>query len=115
MKACASRVPGIGGISTGSSAKNNYEALRSLRFKMKTLHDVTEPDINVELFWAKVSHARDRGSRRRSCDQLQDRMNEADLAKAQVFGALEAGTIAMIGDSPGDLYDKTIEALKRSR
>lgn len=112
MKACAGRVPGIGGIGTGSSAKNNYVALRNLRFKMKTLHDVTEPDINVELFGQKLAMPVIGAAVAGAAINFKDRMDEADLAKAQVFGALEAGTIAMIGDGPGDLYDKTIEALK---
>ena len=112
MKACAGRVPGIGGIGTGSSAKNNYVALRNLRFKMKTLHDVTEPDINVELFGQKLAMPVIGAAVAGAAINFKDRMNEVDLAKAQVFGALEAGTIAMIGDGPGDLYDKTIEALK---
>ena len=112
MKACAGRVPGIGGIGTGSSAKNNYVALRNLRFKMKTLHDVTEPDINVELFGQKLAMPVIGAAVAGAAINFKDRVDEADLAKAQVFGALEAGTIAMIGDGPGDLYDKTIEALK---
>jgi isopentenyl diphosphate isomerase/L-lactate dehydrogenase-like FMN-dependent dehydrogenase len=79
---------------------------------MKTLHDVTEPDINVELFGQKLAMPVIGAAVAGAAINFKDRMNEVDLAKAQVFGALEAGTIAMIGDGPGDLYDKTIEALK---
>ena len=37
MKACAGRVPGIGGVGTGSSARNNYEALREINRAVECL------------------------------------------------------------------------------
>ena len=111
MKACAGKVPGIGGIGTGGSAKNNYEALREIKFRMKAIHEVDKPDIGVELFGQKLAlpviGAAVAGAR----VNFSGRIEEKEFAKAQLEGALDAGTIAMIGDGPGDLYENTIDAL----
>ena len=114
MKACAGKVPGIGGIGTGSSAKNNYEALRGLKFKMKLLHDVDKPDMGVELFGQKLALPVIGAAIAGAKVNFAAKIAEKEFAQAQLVGAMEAGTIAMIGDGPGDLYDDTIAALREA-
>lgn len=48
-KACAGQVPGMGGLGSGSSFCNNVEALSKLRFNMRLIHDVVEPDTAVNI------------------------------------------------------------------
>ena len=54
-KACAGRVPGMGGLGSGSSFTNNIEALAKLKFNMRLIHDVTEPDTAVTVLGKKLS------------------------------------------------------------
>jgi len=48
-KTCAGEVPGMGGIGTGASFKENIKALSSLRFNMKLIHHVTAPDTRITI------------------------------------------------------------------
>lgn len=43
-KACAGEVPGMGGLGTASSFKNNLSALAEVKLNMRLLHDAVEPD-----------------------------------------------------------------------
>jgi isopentenyl diphosphate isomerase/L-lactate dehydrogenase-like FMN-dependent dehydrogenase len=54
-KACAGRVPGMGGIGTGSSFTNNVVALAGITFNMRLIHDVTEPDTTVTVLGKQLA------------------------------------------------------------
>ena len=43
-RACAGEVPGMGGLNTAASFKNNISALRGVRLAMRCIHGVKEPD-----------------------------------------------------------------------
>lgn len=43
-RACAGEVPGMGGLGTAASFKGNVEALADYKLRMRTIHDVSEPD-----------------------------------------------------------------------
>jgi len=43
-KACAGEVPGMGGLGTAASFKNNVTALANIRLNMRLLHGAVEPD-----------------------------------------------------------------------
>lgn len=53
--ACAGQVPGMGGLGTGASFKNNLKALEQHRFTMRLIHDVVEPDTSTKLFGKKLA------------------------------------------------------------
>jgi 4-hydroxymandelate oxidase len=48
-KACAGEVPGMGGLGSGSSFTGNVLALSELKFNMRLIHDVTEPDTSITI------------------------------------------------------------------
>ncbi|EKD39943.1 MAG: hypothetical protein ACD_75C00236G0002 [uncultured bacterium] len=48
-KACAGEVPGMGGLGSGSSFTGNVQALSEIKFNMRLIHDVTEPDTAITL------------------------------------------------------------------
>ncbi|PIE63819.1 MAG: alpha-hydroxy-acid oxidizing enzyme [Desulfobacterales bacterium] len=54
-KACVGEVPGMGGLGSGSAFFNNIEALAKIRFNMRLIHDVVEPDTSVQLFGKKLA------------------------------------------------------------
>ncbi len=54
-RACAGEVPGMGGLGSGSAFFNNIEALARIRFNMRLIHNVVEPDTSVQLFGKKLA------------------------------------------------------------
>jgi 4-hydroxymandelate oxidase len=54
-KACAGQVPGMGGLGSGSSFTNNVKALTKIKFNMRLIHDVTEPDTTVTVLGKKLA------------------------------------------------------------
>ena len=48
-KACTGQVPGMGGLGTGASFRNNLSALENVRLNMRLIHDVVEPDTTVNI------------------------------------------------------------------
>lgn len=54
-KACAGQVPGMGGLGSGSSFCNNVEALTSIRFNMRLIHEIVEPDTTVNILGKELA------------------------------------------------------------
>jgi 4-hydroxymandelate oxidase len=54
-KSCAGQVPGMGGLGSGSSFTNNIEGLAKIKFNMRLIHDVTEPDTSVTVLGKKLA------------------------------------------------------------
>ena len=52
---CSGKVPGMGGTGTGESFKISYLKLKNIKVVMRTLHNVTEPKMNIELFGKRLS------------------------------------------------------------
>ncbi len=101
---CAGQMPGMGGIGTGASFKNNYAALAAYRLNMRTLHSADEPDTAFSL-WGRmlalpVLGAAVAGGKM----NLNGAIGEEDLAWAFVGGAKAAGTFTMTGDGPLPLF-----------
>ena len=54
-RACAGEVPGMGGLGTGSAFKANVRALAALRFNMKVIHSVAQPDVGCDFLGQRLS------------------------------------------------------------
>ncbi len=48
-KACVGEVPGMGGLGTAASFKNNVKALEEIKLNMRTIHECSEPDTSVNI------------------------------------------------------------------
>ena len=53
--ACAGQVPGMGGLGTAASFKENVIALGKIRFNMRLIHNVTEPDLSISLLGRQMA------------------------------------------------------------
>ncbi len=98
--ACAGDVPGMGGIGTGASFRNNVGALAALRLIMRVLHGANEPDTGTELWGRKLSLpvlAAPVGS---IAVNLGSDMSDGDYTRHLIKGCLAAGTLASVGDVP---------------
>lgn len=52
--ACAGEVPGMGGKGSGSSFIDNRKSLEKIKINMRVIHNVSNPDITIELFGMKM-------------------------------------------------------------
>ena len=52
--ACAGEVPGMGGKGSGSSFIVNRKSLEKIKINMRVIHNVSNPDITIELFGMKM-------------------------------------------------------------
>ena len=99
-KACAGEVPGMGGIGSGMSFRNNVMALASWRLNMRVLHDANSPDTTLNLWGRKLSlpvFAAPVGTVGRN---LGSGMADEEYNDHLFSGCVAAGTLASTGDVP---------------
>ena len=97
---CAGEVPGMGGLATGTSFKNNIQALAEYHLSMRTLHDVTEPILSCELLGMKLALPVLAAPIGGIAMNMNDAMTEEEYCEAVVQGCRQAGISAMTGDGP---------------
>ncbi|MDN5344033.1 MAG: 4-hydroxymandelate oxidase [Clostridia bacterium] len=110
---CPTGVPGMGGIGTGASFRNNVAALAAWQVNLRVLHDRKDQDLGLKLFGQKLAFpilgAAVAGAR----VNFQGRLTEAELARAFVLGAAEAGSLSLTGDGPvPELMEAGLSAIK---
>ncbi len=112
---CAGRMPGVGGIGSGSSFKNNYKALAAVRINMRTLHEVDKPSLATTLWGHELAMPIIGAAVAGAHMNFNDALSEQELACDFVGAAKEAGTWSMTGDGPLPvLFDAGIEAIRRA-
>ncbi len=53
--ACSGEVPGMGGVGTGSSFRANVKSLAEIKFNMRLVHSVSDPDTKVTILGRTLS------------------------------------------------------------
>ena len=53
-RACAGEVPGMGGIGTGASFMNNFDALKKYKLNLRTIHQSVAPDTGADLLGERL-------------------------------------------------------------
>lgn len=112
---CAGKVPGMGGAGTGESFKRNFKMLKNIKIKMKTIHSAINPNTFSTFFGEKLSMPLLTAPITGTKYNMGGFVSEEEYVNDIVFGSLDAGTVAMIGDS-GDpnCYIQGIEAVKKA-
>jgi isopentenyl diphosphate isomerase/L-lactate dehydrogenase-like FMN-dependent dehydrogenase/biotin carboxylase len=111
---CAGKVPGIGGIGTGSSFTENLTALARYQINLRTIHEVKIPDTSVELFGHKLALPVLAAPITGMETNLAGGMDEREYADAILDGCLECGTLGMVGDGASPKkYLIGLEAIKK--
>ena len=111
---CAGKVPGIGGIGTGSSFTENLTALARYQINLRTIHEVKIPDTSVELFGHKLALPVLAAPITGMETNLAGGMDEREYADAILDGCLECGTLGMLGDGASPKkYLIGLEAIKK--
>ena len=111
---CAGKVPGIGGIGSGSSFMDNLTALSCYRLNLRTLHKVTSPDLVSEFFGHKLSIPLLAAPITGMQTNLGGGMSEKEYAEAVLEGCLGFGVLGMVGDGASpDKYKVGLEVISR--
>jgi 4-hydroxymandelate oxidase len=115
-EACAGEMPGFGGMGTGASFKNNVKALARVRLHLRTIHDVTRPDLSATVFGQKLSMPVMCASLGGTTYNMGGKMSEEDFIAAVLGGAQAAGTMGFIADGtedPLETYRVRLAAIAR--
>lgn len=111
---CAGEVPGMGGALTGSSFKANVEDLAKVKVRLKTIHDAKNPDMTFDFFGTKLDLPLISAPVTGTGVNLGGAVTEEVYIDSVVNGSVDAGTIAMIGDSANPkFYEIGLDTLKK--
>ncbi len=102
-RACAGEVPGMGGVGTGSSFKANIEALSTIRFNMKVIHNIVEPDTRVNILGEKLDLPVFAAPIGGVSFNMGGKISEEDYINSVLKGCHEEGIIGCTGDGVADI------------
>jgi 4-hydroxymandelate oxidase len=113
--ACAGEIPGMGGVGTGASFKNNVLALAAFRLNLRTLHEAKNPLHSFNLFGQTLQTPILGAPVTATALNTQGAVDDEKWADDVVKGCLDAGTIAMTGDGPEPVnFQSGIDAITRA-
>lgn len=113
---CAGQVPGMGGTGTGNTFKRNYEKLKELKVIMRTLHEVKEPDLTVQLFGEKLSFPGIIAPITGTKFNMGGFVTDEEYSKDIFEGGERSETLTMIGDTgDANCFHQGLEAMKNSK
>ena len=101
-KACVGEVPGMGGLGTGTSFKNNIEALKSKTFNMRLLHEAVEPDTGIDLLGLHLELPVLAAPIGGVSFNMGGKITEQDYISNKLVGCKESGIIGCTGDGVPD-------------
>jgi isopentenyl diphosphate isomerase/L-lactate dehydrogenase-like FMN-dependent dehydrogenase len=112
-KACAGQVPGMGGLGSGSSFTNNTDALAKIKFNMRLIHDVTEPDTTVTVLGKKLAFPVLAAPIGGISFNMGGAISEEEYIDAIINGCKAKGTIGCSGDGvPDFIHQAGFNAIK---
>lgn len=94
-------MPGIGGIGTGSSFIRNVEAVQAIKVNLCTIHQVTNPDISLELFGHRLETPI-LAAPMAGGAAIGNAIGPPDSYQALVGGSTLVGALGTTGDGPSD-------------
>lgn len=111
---CAGKVPGMGGAGTGSSFQRAHDKLKEIKVVMRTIHSAVDPVLETSLFGQKLSFPAISAPITGTAFNMGGYVSDEEYCNDVVLGSVDAGTIAMIGDT-GDpkCFEYGINALKK--
>ena len=101
-RACVGEVPGMGGLGTGRAFSNNLTSLAAMTFNMRLLHDVSEPDLAVEVLGHRLALPLLAAPIGGVAFNMGGGISEEDYIAAILDGCAESGIIGCVGDGVPD-------------
>ena len=97
---CAGEVPGMGGVGTGMSFRNNVKALADIKLNLRTVHRVNAPIVATTLFGQELSMPVLAAAVGGTSTNMKCKMTDSEYSIAVVMGSAQAGVLGMTGDGP---------------
>ena len=97
-KACAGEVPGMGGLGTASSFKNNVAALAAVKLNMRLLHDAADPDTSTTVLGIGLDMPVMAAPIGGVSFNMGGKITEEEYTDAVVGGCKDSGVIGCTGD-----------------
>ena len=114
-KACAGEVPGMGGLGTAASFKNNVAALADVKLNMRLLHDATDPDTSTSILGFDLDMPVMAAPIGGVTFNMGGKISEEEYADAVVGGCKAAGVIAGVGDGvPPFIHEAAYAAIAKN-
>ena len=102
--ACSGEVPGMGGKGTGSSFIENVASLERVKLNMRVIHNVSDPDMSVELFGRKMDAPIFAAPISGTTLNMGGKLTEREYIEPVVEGCINSGIYPMVGDTAVDAF-----------
>jgi len=113
--ACVGEVPGMGGLGTASSFKENLDALKRIQFNMRLIHDVIEPDTTISILGENLSLPLLAAPIGGVSFNMGGKISEEDYIKSIINGCKNKGIIGCTGDGVPDFIHETgLDVIKKT-
>jgi len=96
---CAGNVPGMGGAGSGDSFKRAHQKLKKIKIVMKTIHNVTNPQMKTNLWGEELSFPCMAAPITGVKFNMGGAISEEEYCQDVIGGSLDSQTIGMIGDT----------------
>ncbi len=111
---CAGWVPGVGGVGTGTTFKDNFKAWRQMRLRLRTIHSVKEVDPSIQLFGRTLAHPILAAPMTGTSTNMGGVLTEDEFTEYFIRGMAETGSIPMVGDGASiNKYQIILDAAAR--
>lgn len=112
-RACAGEVPGMGGLNTASTFRNNVSTLASVQLNMQLVHDIEHPDTATTFLGMPLSFPFLAAPIGGVSFNMGTALSEEDYATAIVQGSQQAGVAGCTGDGvPDNIHQAGFAAIR---
>ena len=112
-RVCAGEVPGMGGLNTGSTFRNNVQALASVQLNMRLVHEVRTPDTATSFLGLELALPVMAAPMGGISFNMGGFMEEHDYVRAILQGCREQGSIGCTGDGvPPIIHEAGFDGIK---
>lgn len=105
-RACAGETPGMGGIGSGASFRNNIRALAAVQWNMRLIHEVRQPETETSILGMTLRLPVLAAPVAGTAFNMGGFLSEGDYDAAVVSGCRAAGIVGCTGDgAPDELHE----------
>ena len=113
-RVCAGEVPGMGGLGTGSAFRENITVLAGVKFNMRLIHDVIEPETAVSFLGEDLALPVLAAPIGGVSFNMGGKLSEEEYIRAVIEGCVDSGTLGCTGDgAPDFIYEAGFSAIEK--
>jgi 4-hydroxymandelate oxidase len=113
-RVCAGEVPGMGGLGTGSAFRENIAALAEVKFNMRLIHNVTEPETAASFLGVDLALPVLAAPIGGVAFNMGGKVSEEEYIQAVIEGCADSGTLGCTGDgAPDFIHEAGFSAIKK--